>query len=305
MNPTALFLGTAMWAWTVEKAQAFQLLDDFYAAGYRQIDAATNYPINKNSADFRAAEKILFEWIKVHGISDLKVLMKVGSINNLYTPEHNLSPTFLHIMHNEYQNLLGDQLDEFMIHWDNRDDIQLIRASLEALNHIRQQGVKIGLSGIKHPEHYAQLNRDFGFDFDIQFKHNLLYSDYERYSAFQGKPRFLAYGMNAGGLKFKAKQYHANSSTTVRGVSADQHRGFLNQVEECLTKYNQASELPPLSRFNQCSMVFAYYSPDIKGLLIGPSSTEQLKDSIHFFQGLEKGHHRALYNALRQLQENG
>lgn len=305
MNPIELFLGTAMWAWTVEKAEAFKLLDDFYAAGYRQIDAATNYPINKNAADFRAAEQILLEWIKVNGVADLKVLMKVGSINNLYTPEHNLSPTFLQIIYNEYRNLLGSQLDELMIHWDNREDLQSIRASLEALKSIQQEGIKIGLSGIKYPQHYATLNADLGFDFHIQFKHNLIYSDYERYKAFQGKRRFLAYGMNAGGLKFKSQQYHDNSSTKVRGVGADQHQDLLSQVAEILANYNQTSGLAPLSHFNQCSMVFAFYSPDIKGLLIGPSSTKQLADSMHFFQELQAGHHQALYASLLQLRDNG
>lgn len=305
MNPIELLLGTAMWAWTVDKSEAFKLLDDFYAAGYRQIDAATNYPINKNAADFRAAEQILLEWIKAHGVTDLQVLMKVGSINNLYTPEHNLSPTFLQIIYNEYRNLLGSQLYELMIHWDNREEIQSIRASLEALDEIRQEGIKIGLSGIKYPQHYAALNADFGFDFDIQFKHNLIYSDYEKYRAFQGKRRFLAYGMNAGGLKFQTQQYHANSSTKVRGVGADQHQAFLAQVAELLADYNQNSGLAPLSHFNQCSMVFAFYSPDIKGMLIGPSSTKQLADSIHFFQELQTGHHQGLYTTLIQLQENG
>jgi len=305
VNPIELLLGTAMWAWTVEKSEAFKLLDDFYAAGYRQIDAATNYPINKNAADFRAAEQILLAWIKAHGITDLKVLMKVGSINNLYTPEHNLSPTFLQIIYNEYRNLLGSQLDELMIHWDNREDLQSIRASLEALDRIRQEGIKIGLSGIKHPEHYAKLNADFGFDFDIQFKHNLIYSDYQKYKAFQGKQRFLAYVMNAGGLKFQTQQYHANSSTKVRGVGADQHQDFLAQVATQLANYNQTSGLAPLSHFNQCSMVFAFYSPDIKGLLIGPSSSQQLADSMRFFQELQAGHHQALYPSLLQLQNNG
>jgi len=47
-NTVQPLLGTAMWGWTVSRPVCFDLLDTFYAAGFRQIDAAVNYPINKN-----------------------------------------------------------------------------------------------------------------------------------------------------------------------------------------------------------------------------------------------------------------
>jgi aryl-alcohol dehydrogenase-like predicted oxidoreductase len=49
--PVQLLLGTAMWGWTVSRPTCFDLLDTFYAAGFRQVDAAVNYPINKNPDD--------------------------------------------------------------------------------------------------------------------------------------------------------------------------------------------------------------------------------------------------------------
>lgn len=60
-----------------------------------KVDAAVNYPINKNPDDFRAAEHILLDWVRTHGIRDLKITMKLGSLNNLRSPEHNLSKSFL------------------------------------------------------------------------------------------------------------------------------------------------------------------------------------------------------------------
>lgn len=300
-----LILGTALWAWTVSKEQAFQLLDKFYEAGYRWIDAATNYPINKNAADFRASEGILNEWIKANGVQDLKVLMKIGSINNLYTPENNLTPSFIRIIYNEYLHLFGEQLAEVMVHWDNRAETEAIRDSLQALDLIRQEGVKIGLSGIKHPAIYHELNNSFGFDWDIQLKHNLVYSDYDRYVAFHGQARFLAYGINVGGLKFPSATYRKDSSTAVRNVPTEKYQDLVNQVATILAEYNAQSSLEALTRFNECSMVYTYYSPDIKGILVGPSKTAQLQSTLTFFEQLRAGQHAELYNRLATLSPNG
>ncbi|MBX2876953.1 MAG: aldo/keto reductase [Saprospiraceae bacterium] len=306
MNPSIhLILGTALWAWTISKAQAFKMLDLFYEAGFRWIDAATNYPINKNADDFRAAERILNEWIKTHGVQDLKVLMKIGSINNLYTPENNLAPSFIQIIYSEYRHLFGEQLAEIMVHWDNREEAKTIEPTLEALDRIRKEGVKIGLSGIKHPSVYHELNASYGFDWDIQLKHNLVYSDYPRYADFHGKPRFLAYGINAGGLKFPTASYRKDSSTAVRNVPTEKYQELVRQVAAALAEYNARSSLAPLTRFNECSMVYTYYSPDIKGILIGPSKTEQLQSTLEFFQQLQAGQHQDLYHRLATLSANG
>lgn len=305
MNPSInLILGTALWAWTVPKTKAFQLLDAFYEAGHRWVDAATNYPINKNADDFRAAEKILLEWIKANGINDLKVLMKIGSINNLYTPEHNLTPSFIHIVYQEYLHLFGNQLAEIMVHWDNRSAPQEIQSTLEALDLIRQEGVKIGLSGIKHPAVYKELNSSFEFDWDIQLKHNLVYSDYSRYAPFHGSPRFLAYGINAGGLKFPSSGYSQDSSTQVRNVPTEKYQDLLQKVFQLLEQYNVQSNLAPLTRFNECSMIFTYYSPDIQGILIGPSKMEQLHSTLSFFKQLQAGAHQGFFPKLKAVSSN-
>lgn len=302
--PIDLILGTALWAWTIPKAQAFALLDKFYAAGHRWIDAATNYPINKQAGDFRAAEGILLEWIRAHEVKDLKVLMKVGSINNLYTPENNLTPSFLQIVYQEYLHLFGTQLAEIMIHWDNRTDQAAIRASLVALAAIRAEGRQIGLSGIRHPELYHELNREFDFAWDIQLKHNLIQSDYQSYAAFHGQARFLAYGINAGGLKFPSTAYRADSSTKVRNVPTDKYQTYLMKVQKAVDTYNARSAHPPITHFNECSMVHAYHSPDIRGILVGPSKVEQLQATLTFFEQLQSGVYQSLYPILTALSSH-
>ena len=74
--PKSLVLGTAQWGWNVSAREAFGLLDAWLQAGFRAVDCATNYPINRNPADFRAAEKILLEYVRAHGLHDLRVTMK-------------------------------------------------------------------------------------------------------------------------------------------------------------------------------------------------------------------------------------
>ncbi|MEO6759415.1 MAG: aldo/keto reductase, partial [Saprospiraceae bacterium] len=90
MKLPTLLLGTAQWGWTVSRTEAFQLLDAWLKAGHRGIDCATNYPINRQLRDFRAAEKILAEYFVAHGLQDLQVTMKIGSLDNLRSPEPNL-----------------------------------------------------------------------------------------------------------------------------------------------------------------------------------------------------------------------
>lgn len=177
-----LILGTAQWGWNVSRAEAFRLLDAWLDTGRREIDCATNYPINRNPADFRASEKILLEYVQAHGLRDLRITMKIGSLDNMRTPEVNLAPSFVLMMGEEYHRVFDTNLHCLMFHWDNRDDEAAIHESLESLVRLQQEaGIQPGLSGIKFPEAYAHANEHFGLSFDIQLKNNVFQSDFERY----------------------------------------------------------------------------------------------------------------------------
>lgn len=293
---TDLILGTAMWGWTMEQATAFELLDAFYQAGYRKIDAATNYPINKNPDDFRHSEKILETWINTNGISDLKIIMKVGSLNNMRTPDHNLTKSFLLMNLDEYHHRFGSNLQTYMIHWDNRDKPAEIRASLEAFQIAHEQGIQPGLSGIRHPDIYAILNQEFGFSFQIEMKHNLLYSDYTRYAPLHDQGHFLAYGINVGGLKLKTTAYTNASSLKARGGKTDTLHPIAKELQKLVEKHPQK-----LSSFNDCGMVFAAIHPEIRGILIGPSRLKQLENTLAFHQKLQGSDYTAIYQELQTL----
>lgn len=303
MSHPTLLLGSALWGWTVSKATAFQLLDTFYAHGFRQVDAATNYPINKNPADFRRSEEILLEWIRTHGVQDLQVMMKVGSLNNMFTPDNNLTKSFLLMNLDDYRARFGPNLHTFMIHWDNREDSAEVDESLQALDYARRQGLAIGLSGIRHPEIYKQLNKTYQFDFSIQIKHNLLQSAYEHYTPFHGRRRFITYGINAGGMKFSQTAYHEKSSLKVRGGDTTQIPEIVTQLQKALPSFNQFAERPDIQSFNHLSMCYAFHSPDIQGILLGCSRLEQLEDSIAFHRQMVEFDYQDVYLRLLSIRK--
>jgi aryl-alcohol dehydrogenase-like predicted oxidoreductase len=290
-----------MWGWTTSKETAFALLDEWYSQGFREVDAATNYPIDKNPEHFRLSEKILLEWIAAHRVTDLKVMMKIGSVNNLRTPEHVLTKSFVLMMLDEYAWLFGSNLDTLMVHWDNRNERPTIRETLDALNTARQHKLRVGLSGIQHPGIYAELNKEFSFDFRIQIKHNLLHSDYDRYTAFHGKPRFIAYGINAGGLKSDPASYTDRSSFTARGGDVSATLPVLEKVQTVFATANRQTHRPALTAFHQAGMIYAFYHPDMQGILLGSSSVTQLKDSISFFKRLQGGEYGEVFEKLKTV----
>lgn len=252
----SLILGTARWGDAVGRQTAHDLLSAFYQAGYREVDTATNYPINKNPADFRRAEQILTEWIKAHGVNDLKITAKVGSVNNMRSQEHILTQSFLLMCLDEYRRLWGSNLDTLMIHWDNRDDLAEIDDSLQALAFAAQQGLRPGISGITRPDLYAEANRAWKLDFRIQFKHNIFSSDYDRYKPFHGTRRFVAYGILAGGTK---------------------------PGPEVIEAANHSGRYPPIQHFYQLGLAHALSLPDMESVIIGPSKVEQLEENLLFY----------------------
>lgn len=304
MNTLQPILGTALWGWIIEKETAFELLDYFYEKGHRRVDCATNYPINKNEADFRKAEKILLEWIRANGIEDLELMTKVGSIHNLGTPENNLTKSFLLINLDYYQGMFKENLDCFMIHWDNREDENEIAESIKVLDIANERGLKIGLSGIKHPEMYAAFIKDSKEKIQIQIKHNLLASAYHHYDVLNENAAFLVYGINAGGIKLNAKRYNENNSYFIRTGKGNNDHPIINELERELFNVNEALKIQPaITTFNECGMIFAAYTKGVSSVILGTSSIEQLDESLNFIESLQKNNYEALYLRLKNLHE--
>lgn len=304
MTNKQLLLGTAQWAWTVSREEAFQLLDHWLKAGQKGIDSATNYPIDKNPAHFRAAENILQEYLRAHGLSDLQVTMKIGSLDNLRSPEINLSPSFVRMMAGEYRRLLGTNLHGIMLHWDNRNDPEAIADTLHALADVcREEGLRPGLSGIRHPEVYAPIVEQMQMSFDIQLKHNILHSDLPRYAPFQRSAhRYFAYGINAGGLKLEG-EYAPDSTLKARGGDPTAAEDLLARIREALPQWNTAFVRPPITAFYQIGLLFAALQPHLDGVVLGCSSIAQLRQTLNFWRDLETFDYADIFEQLNKIAQ--
>ncbi|MEL7122161.1 MAG: aldo/keto reductase [Bacteroidota bacterium] len=296
-----LQLGTAMWGWTMDKQTCFEILDHFYQQGFRKIDAATNYPINKKPEDFRKSEQWLHEWLTSHQVKDLQITIKVGSLSNMRSPDNNLSKSFLLMNLADYQAKFDTNLNCFMIHWDNRADATGIRESLEVMEEAGKEKVVAGLSGIKHPKIHASIADELQLNFEIQLKHNLLKSDLERYKVFHEKAQFYCYGINAGGMKLDRTYYTKESSLKARGGNIEEKPVILDDLIKIQEDFNSDSSEYQLSQFNQMAMVFAAYNSLIKGILIGPSKLSQLQATLEFYQQLKEIDFNKVYSQLKAI----
>lgn len=291
-------LGTSMWGWTISQSTAFELLDTYYKAGGRQIDTATNYPINKNPKDWRRAEGILAEWITAHGIADLQIWVKVGSLDNQMSPQHNLRPSFLQLAIDYYQQLFSSNLHTFGIHWDNREMQSEIATTFETLQRIHSAGYHLGCSGVRHPNLYASVNKHYNFSFRIQLKNSILQSDVAKYAHCSNNHQRFAYGINAGGLKLYADRYGRQSYLKTRGGNPQYVHPIIPLIRNLLSARRTSDLHPPITTFHQISLLYNYYQPEICGVLLGASCPAQLEDSLQFIASLGQYDYRDIYQQL-------
>lgn len=297
-----LLLGTAQWGWNTSAAEAFRLLDTWLAAGHRQVDCATNYPINRNPADFRAAEKLLLNYIRAHGLHDLQITFKIGSLDNLRSPEINLHPSFVLMMAEEYLRLFGPNLCTIMLHWDNRDSVPDIGATLEALSILqRQYRLRPGISGIAHPSAYVAANADLGLEFDIQLKHNIFQSQMAHYAPLRaaGQHRFFAYGINGGGVRLEAN-YTADSTYLTRGGQPEHLATQVQRLRDLLPRWNTAFVRPPVMTINHLGLIYASLNPHLSGIVLGTSSVAQLRDTLDFWRNMETYDYQDVWKELER-----
>jgi aryl-alcohol dehydrogenase-like predicted oxidoreductase len=298
-----LILGTALWGWSIPQKDCFMLLDEFYQEGYRKIDTATNYPINKDSSLFRVAENILDEWIQINHIEDIEIIIKVGSLDNSGSAYNNLTKSFLLMNYDYYSGKFGSNLSNFMIHWDNRNSEKVIRETCEALKIINDKGNNIGLSGIKHPHVYHKISKELGLVYTIETKHNVFSSGLFHYQVFCGRNSFIGYGVNCGGIKF-GRRYREKSSAVIRGVNTDEYQKKLEKLEYLLSSPHLSGTIEVKS-FNDIGMIHAYNNQEISGIIIGPSRINQLKDSIDFLHKLERVASYHMYKEIVAICEQG
>lgn len=280
-----------MWGWTVSKSESFRLLDSFEEWGGVIIDSATNYPINGNPASNGEALMWISEWFAKNPKTKLRVLIKVGSKDNLGSSESDVSKSrLLHELSKQMNTFGPSSLLGLGIHWDNRPDQSGSQSemveSLEAMREIANSGMEIGISGIRRPDLYKQLAPDLAAKWIIQVKDNVLDSSTrQKYNQIFPHSRILAYGMNMGGVRLEP-----GSRQSLR-VMASQRASpsTISEIERILSA-SQLDAVKPKT-FNELGLWHALQQDTLNGVILGSSSQRQLMESIKFIDLLR--HSRA------------
>jgi aryl-alcohol dehydrogenase-like predicted oxidoreductase len=296
-------LGTALWGWGIEKQTAFELLSNFYKAGWRCVDTATNYPINKDPLDFRRAETWIEEWIRANSVSNLRVLIKVGAVDNSGSALAELSPSFLLLCEDMYRVRFGANLRCLSIHWDNRSSREEVTETAKALSRIAARGLEVGLSGIKHPGLYANAVPELANRWWVQVKENVFADRARRhYCKALANARFVAYGINAGGIKFD-QELTPTSSIVLRKSSVPKG---LEKIKRFIAENFDVASRP--ENFNQFNLLVQSVNTALCGLIIGPRNINQLTDTLNYWaklNAIDKDKIRRTLHSFPRLEQPG
>lgn len=281
-QPKACWLGTALWGWGIDEAAACALLDGFAEAGGEVVDAATNYPINKNAQDFGVANEYLAAWLKSNPETNLRVFCKLGARDNLGSPLTDLSPSFVLTTVELLRSKFGSHLTGVGIHWDNRESERDIAETLEVFRSLLAEGLQIGLSGVRRPDLYAAAAPDLSSHWWIQVKENALTSEARQtYTPFFTDASYMAYGTNMGGLKSDANR-SSSSSLALRGIElpdiAEKLTHTLEQWPDDVT--------PRPTNFVELALFLTHSNDGLVGMIAGPRDVQQLESTLSTWQRL-------------------
>lgn len=286
VSPKRVVLGTALWGWGVNKPEAFRILDHFAECGGTVVDVATNYPINKVASDYGLALEYISGWIKSRHHKGLQVILKLGALDNQGSSQFDLSRDRIARIVDEADKKLGESLFCVSVHWDNRgqrlDDYVGIEETAKELQELSASGFEIGLSGIKNPAAYQKCLDLCPGDLWIQVKENLLtHEARDNYELVFPDAKYLAYGLNMGGLKIDENR--PESSKQLRNITypawlVDSIRRFLNENDL----------YPAVRTVSDLTLFHAFCNSRLSGVILGPRTRAQLKEALDFWDCLNK-----------------
>lgn len=295
-----LILGTALWGWGVEKADAFAMLEEYVAWGGKWVDTAVNYPINGVPEDHGLALAWIGEWLRTNPQSNVKVWVKVGAIDNFGSQAHNLSASAVYASEKLIRDIVVDALGCIAIHWDPRQDPDAIAETVSALRELALKGLAVGLSGIERPDLYARTAPDLADQWRIQVKENIA-TNAARTHFERSLPsaRYVAYGINLGG---RLLQSHGSyrSSSSLRGLDplSKETLGAVIALGRSTTP--QAESVP------QLALLHTACNSSLDGVVIGPRTTAQLLATLRWWdiicETLDEVTRTSLDGLLLQIQ---
>ncbi|MFG0631967.1 aldo/keto reductase [Pseudomonas sp. xss_2] len=287
LTTKSLVLGTALWGWGVGRQEAFGILDSFIENGGSLIDTATNYPINQSRCDFGLSLKWLEEWVRSNQGAAVSVLVKIGSIDNSGGSSIDLTEATITATVANLQQRLGDALSCVSVHWDNRGsgegDLRLIEQTVSAFTALEASGLSVGLSGIGYPEHYLNANPALSDKWIIQVKENFATQDARsNYSKYFPKAKYLAYGINLGGVKLQSAQ--PDSSLSLRSIKPP--AGLVDQLSIFLNSKHGFEPTP--NSLNELALAFSYVNAALSGVIVGPRNIQQLVSTMEYWGVLHR-----------------
>ena len=282
-----LVLGTALWGWGIERKDAYELLELFFENGGTIVDTAINYPISSRKEDFGLAIKWLADWRALHPQFKFSLIVKVGAVDNIGSSDVDLSSRSITNTTSRLRDEFGDSLACISIHWDNRggdvSDYYLIEQTVDAMSKIEISNLSIGMSGIRFPELYYRANPSLSEKWIIQVKENFATSSArEAYHTFFPQAKYLAYGINLGGLKIEPSKNY--SSIELRKICVPQ--ALVNTLSEFIS--TNRSFQPSPTTLNELALAVSHANPWIAGVIIGPRNATQLISTLSYWDKLEQ-----------------
>jgi aryl-alcohol dehydrogenase-like predicted oxidoreductase len=129
--------GGNVFGWTLDEKQSFDILDQFFDAGFNFIDTADTYSWWVNGKGGQS-EEIIGKWMKSRSNrQDIVLATKVGS----ETKEHGFDISRKHILKSvdeSLQRLQTDHIDLYYTHFD--DNITPVEETLSAYDEIIKAG---------------------------------------------------------------------------------------------------------------------------------------------------------------------
>jgi hypothetical protein len=223
VDVSPVFLGTAGWAHKVTKIEAYKILKTFYENGFRWIDTATNYPIDREPKNYGKT----ISWISdfYADFPDLKVYVKVGSATNQGDSTQLINASYFSLIFDILRHRLGDCMSGLGIHWDNQTEDSDRTSLIDFFSEISLAGFAIGMSGITKPELYAANGIAANLPWIIQTNLSPARSSQIATEIDQLKmnfPEAKVYGYNLmGGIAFKGVPDLGNRLESLDGLLND------------------------------------------------------------------------------------
>lgn len=293
------FLGSALWGWATSRDEVFSILDTFASRGGGVVDIAANYPINNVAKDFGLASTLLSEWLQAHRPHNISVLYKVGSLDNTGSPETALTRSDVLLSTELARGKFGDWLSGIAVHWDNRNNSKDIEDTLSAISALANDGLRIGFSGVKRPDIYLNCWPMLASRWLIQVKENFITQRARKhYQKYFPLAQFYAYGINMGGVR--GKHPAERSSLSLRGLKVPTR---VHRLLRFLEQPPRSLEAPPID-LNQLAMMGCWSNPSLSGVILGPRTASQLRDSLAYWEELaERKDSVRVYNLLSELRK--